>query len=337
MATETEKLVENCQAAVTHGVNYLLDRLRPDGSYADVGVDLVAYYKSPYVLNRLGHPQRARRTLDFLLATFLDADGSLRKPGQETTNPGYATYLVNYMHTWVVRGAAALDDQQAVRHILGYLNTQQNATTGGVCRRRDVDRVDLGTTAALGVAALDAGDLDLAVRAGKFLIAALARQPGGDEVFLCFEQADPVREFPQAESVFFVIRTGEPAQAYWVPGIAIVFLTRLAAQTSDDAYLDGARAFVGIVDRCADDKYATLAGGKVGWGMKTLHHATGDKKSLDAAATIAQNLCTAQIDDGRWTRADPDDIAPTALAMTVDITAEISLWVHELRELLRQA
>ena len=335
MDTDTSKLVRTCETALAHGLDYLLERLGPDGTYAVVGRELAAYYKLPYVLWKLGHAQQARLSLEYILNEFLDADGSLRKGGQETANSIYITHTRNYMNTWLVRGAVALDCKDAAEQMLGYLKTQQHAETGGVYARPAAERTDIGTTSAFGVAALDAGDLESAIRAAKFLLLALNSQHTENDLYLCLEGKTLMREFPKEQEVFFVIRTQETNQAYWYIGIAMAFLARLGRQAADDTYIDAAQKFREIVANCAEDKFAKIASGKVGWGMKTLYQATQDKNLLGPVAQIAKNLCAIQLKDGQWTLPGfQDSSSQEAVAVTLDITVEIALWVTELKELL---
>ena len=146
-------LAEQCEDAVNHAVAFLFDHLGPDGSYPTAAHDLVAHYKTPLVLKALGHPERASRALEFILETFLDEHGDLKRPGRKTDNAIYATHLSHYMNSWVVRGACALDRRDVAARLLEYLKTRQDPDTGGVCTKEGEMETDIGTAAAFGHAA----------------------------------------------------------------------------------------------------------------------------------------------------------------------------------------
>ena len=80
MHTDIMRVIKACKAAVVRGSGYLLERFRPDGTYADVGKDLVAYYKSPYVSNRLEHVQQSRLSLQHVITMFF---GQARQPSEK--------------------------------------------------------------------------------------------------------------------------------------------------------------------------------------------------------------------------------------------------------------
>jgi len=271
MSGELQELAGRCGAAAEVGIGYLLKRYDGGGFYKNVAGDLVAHYKSPYVLWRLGAEDKAAAVLGHILGEFLDEDGDLQRNGPCTRNPVYADNLHHYMNSWVVRGAAALGTRDAGEKMLGYLKTQQDGQTGGVFTRRGAKSADVGSTAAVGMAACDMGDMDVASGAGRFLLSALDSQPGGEDFYLRFRGAAPVREFPEDTAGFHVIRAGVRNQAYWFPGFAMAFLCRLAVDAGEDAYTAGARGYLAVVANCADDKYSTLASGKLGWGMGALY------------------------------------------------------------------
>jgi len=68
-----------------------------------------------------------------------------------------------------------------------------------------------------------------------------------------------------------VIKSADPGQSYWYPGIAMAFLTRLAQETGRKTYEAGAHQYMEFFDKCAADRHTTLGSGKVGWGTSALY------------------------------------------------------------------
>ena len=332
MNAKPSLLSRQCEEAVRLGVAFLLDHLQPDGSYSDVIDDLVAHYKTPFALKELGYSQEARKTLGYVLNTFLDEDGDLQRPGRKTDNAVYAAHLSHYMNSWVVRGAVALDQNEATAGMQAYLKTQQDAETGGVYTSRGSTQAGVGTTSAFGIASLDAGDTPAARRAAEFLMFALDNQPTEGAFHLCFSGRQPLLAFSAEDAAFSVIRMNEQAQAYWVLGMAMAFLTQLADESGGTHFLDAARRFMKLFTACASDKCSVLASGKVGWGIKTLYQHTGDRDLLDVAADITRKMLALQWQDGRWSFAERD-AEETVSAVTIDVTTELLLWTHYLGEL----
>ena len=333
VSPESNSLAERCQTAADRGVAYVERYRRDDGAYANFADDLVAYYKTPFVWQYLGRTEQAQRSLEYLFNTFLDDDGDLRKKGEKTTNPVYSKHLDHYMNTWVVRGAVAQDRRPEAIRMLAYLKTQQDQASGGVKTRRDAEQVDVGTTAAFGIAALDADDLLAAVQAGDFLLAALDAQPDADKFYLRFEKGELVTTFSDDDAPFLVIRSADQGQSYWYPGIAMVLLTRLAEDTGKQVYEAGALRYMDFFDRCASDRYGTLASGKLGWGASGLYRRTADRNLFDAAAAVASSLIDLQLREGQWAFSqDPDE--PVSAA-TIDATVELALWSAVLGECVR--
>jgi hypothetical protein len=71
-------------------------------------------------------------------------------------------------------------------------------------------------------------------------------------------------DFAAGEAGFFVIRSNVTGQSYWYPGISIDFLTRLASESGDHGFVEGARRYVEVIAGLAGHKYKTLASGNVG-------------------------------------------------------------------------
>ena len=335
MNAELHTLAEACSSAVRRGLDYLLGHYDPAGGETTLARNLVAHYKMPYVLARLGRADVAGGAMDHIANEFLDEQGDLRRQGSKTLNPVYADHLDHYMTTWVIRGAAALARREAAEGMLEYLKTQQDGQTGGIGTRRGAGQADVGTTAAFGLAACDVGDIQAAAAAAGFLGLALDAQPTADALPLRFDGRNPVRQYPTDAAGFFVIHADAEGQAYWFPGIAVAFLTRLAMETGQDAHATRARDFMAFAMTCADDKYATLASGKLGWGAKLLGLHTGEAAFFHPARIVAENLLHVQRDDGRWTLPDDGGGAQEDPAVTLDVTAEMSLWLLEAEDLFR--
>ena len=337
MKAGSDKLADECGSGVKRGLDYLIQHYCPIRGNDSLARDLVAHFRMPYVFARLGRPEVADRAMDHISNEFFDGDGDLRRQGCKTRNSVYADYFDHYMNTWVVRGAAALERQQMAGAMLDYLKTQRDVQTGGIYSRRGSEETDMGATAAFGLAACDVGDVDSALAAGEFLGWVLDSQLAGDDLHLRFEGRKPVQQYPADVEAFYVIHADAEGQGYWCPGIAVALLTRLATESGRDAYAARARRFMSIIMGCADDKYATLASGKVGWGAKLLFLRTGETAFLDVARAVAENLIRMQLADGHWGLRQGGNAEQEEPAVMLDMTAEMSLWLFEAEGLFRDA
>lgn len=70
--------------ASDRAVEWLLTRLRDDGSFGPDAVDMVCYHKAPYILGLAGETVAANRSLTWIKRQFLQPDGDFMiAPGQK--------------------------------------------------------------------------------------------------------------------------------------------------------------------------------------------------------------------------------------------------------------
>jgi len=361
---ETEKTTANRLAASgDRGIRWLEGRALPDGSFGGAALELSAYYKSLLAFALCGRIEAGTRSLGYLRAHLVGADGALSSEGgtKKTANDRMAANLANYMDGWVAIGAWQMGDYELADRICVRLHGDQSDTHGGILtgpeRWSGPPRYDLATTASCGRAFLIAGHRDQAVRAGEFLVQALSRQhdpsTGLDVSF--DDQWRPLGPpDPQARTYYRYDLTRR-AEKVWFPAFSSAFLCELYQLTGEPGMLVAARGYFEFIVRGPEFQGGTLANGKSGWAAGLLAQATGEPDYLRARDSIVTNVLARQRPDGEFVespayravstagelvsgppasgRRDGDgptaSQSPAELGRRLERTAEFTTWVAE--------
>lgn len=137
-----------------------------------------------------------------------------------------------------------------------------------------------------GVAALDAGDEEVARAASEVCRAVVWGQP-----------ADVLGV--QAAPGLVVLAHAGP-QPFSVLGVAVGFLARCFEEWGDDADLDAAAELHDLTVALGDAVWTGPESWRVGWGAALLYEVTGDVAFLATAERVADAMCEAQGSDGWW-------------------------------------
>jgi len=298
--------------AAHRGADWLLSQQNEDGSFLKPDLQADVYHKAPLALSLTGHIIEANRLLRWIKANDLGECGRLKH-----FDDGLALYKSN----WVCQGAHRLGrfdlSLPAMEHIL-----LCQAPCGGFFQTHELNQlVEPVCTAWAGVSAVYTGHLDAAERTADCLKQMILQQP--DETRFYFHLT-PDGKLITDEGAPFVDGT-KPQQAYYCPGIAMLFFVRLYLATGEGAHLEMAERLFDFSLRCADDRYSYPTAGKGAVAAALLHAMTGDERARDAACTFADYLLCEQRSDGWWCNPHSDHII-----VRLDHTAEFIIWLTEI-------
>jgi hypothetical protein len=317
------------ELAADRAVEWLATHLADDGSYGPHADDLACYYKSPYLFHLVGRTRDAHRLLTFTQNRFMRADHDFATSAElKSDNAAFTEYWA-YPNGWVAMAAQRMGRFDIAYPAFDYLRSCHERTRGGFftggaagCGEGGTDAL---TTAHLGLVCLYFGDVQRAVGAGRWLTWLLAMQPDlHTGLFLRRDGSGClVRDFPQGAAAFYVVRARQPGQAYFMIGYPIAFLAKLFEATGDRAHLRAACGYLDYALSCGDNLRSCPTSHKVAWGAAVLGGITGDPRSKELAASIADHLLEIQDPSGAWLVDQPPHT-------TFDQTAEIAIWLREI-------
>jgi hypothetical protein len=333
-----EPNIEAYRAAVRRVVDWFVPQVTESGMIRDQP-DLIAYYHVPNLMAATGHLLEAHRTASWLKAEALCPDGDFRRDGGkgEFIKPAMQW---NYINGWLTWGTARLGRFEVSEPAARFLEGFQDPSTGGFLTAADPDNgftpvggaVDMGSTCAVTLGMIYSGRWPAAIRGGEFLIRALDLQPEPEDVFYCRFRSDgrAITEFPEDQGYVSDVRFSQPKQAYWYFGFAARLLALLHRATGRGDFLDAALRYVGVFDRCHEDRWTHWANDKVAWASSALYQITGGQEHRVRVGRIFNPLVDAQLPDGRFHYTDffPDfDKQPPSI--TVELTLEFAYLLCE--------
>jgi hypothetical protein len=261
-----------------------------------------------------------RKNGDFLTADDMkSADGALSE---------YRAYI----NGWIAMAAQRMGRFDVAVPAYRHLQTFAHPVLGGFTTAAPYGEgesgVDVLMTAHLGLASLYGGDLVQGRKAGDLLARFLAVQPDLREgIYLRMGHGGGlVREFPAERSIFYRVATSQPQQAYFMIGYPIGFLGELYQATGEEAHLLTARRYLEFAFSCHGLRQFHFSH-KVAWGAAVLYDLTGERRYANLAMDIADYLVNIQHDAGAWLQDQP-------VHTSFDQTAEIAIWLTEIRRLL---
>lgn len=309
-------------------VQYLIGKLRKDGTYGPDVTDLAGYYKTPWLLLTGGRHYRAYRVLGYLRRTFMRANGDFMTADGLRTEDAILAELGPYMNGWIAMGAHKIGRFDVSGPAYLYVASHFHRELGGFTIHTPYgagdDMTDGFVTAHLGLTSLYFGALDRARRAGDFLCRLLEQQPDLAAGFYLRVDAGGalVTDYPAELEPLHLVKTREPYQLYFLVGYPIGFLAKLSEATGEAKYLDGARAYLGFALSCHETLFRHLYSHQVAWGAAVVARLTGDRTANQTALRIVDYLSHVQEANGRWLPGEPAYVS-------FDLTAEIALWLLE--------
>lgn len=309
IAAATERYL----AAAHRGVAWLLARQHDDGSVGPPEVEADVYHKAGYAFAVTGHIDAAHRLYDWIRRHDLQPGGALRHYDQ-----GLALYKTN----WILQGAHRLARFDLSAPVSAYVATRQAPCGGFFQNEQELGYIEPVCTAWAAVSMLYTGRLDAALQAADCLAAMLDQQPNPRRFY--YRMTPDGRLIVDGPLTAFV--DGErPQQAYYCPGIALLFAARLHLATGRPEHLSLAQAIFEATLRLHDDAYRYTTAAKGGVGTAILYGLTGDPRALDAALSLADYLVDEQSAEGWWANPHADN-----LIIRLDHTAEFIVFLSEI-------
>jgi periplasmic divalent cation tolerance protein len=283
--------------------------LSPSGAlyHPEIGPseDLAAIHKLPLALAACGHLGDAHRVLDHVRARHVSDEGELW-PGSRTVERDDALWrLRGKAAAWIGLGALAAGRSDLVLAALRYAGECRDRASGGFFTHGPGARdgiCDLRTTALLGLLHLRAGHANKASGAAVWVARIVDDQPDEGRLLLRRNaEGRLIRDFPDAEAAEHVLRVDRDGQAWSALGIATAFLAQAAVALDNEAFLQEARRFHGLAERCEARLRETPAAYAVAWGAAWLARIARDRGPLDVASRLLDSVCAAQEPSGLLT------------------------------------
>jgi len=310
-----EKLTAYVRAA-SAGADWLLRQQNADGSLIQPDIQADVYHKAVLALSLSGHPIEANRLVNWIKASDLRPDGRLRR---------FDEGLALYKTSWICQGAHRMGRFDVSFPVMSFILAQQTPCGGFVQSPEITGFVEPVSSAWAATAALYAGHMDAAEKAAGCFSTMVSQQP---EPTRFYTNMTPDGELITGDGAPFVDAT-KTQQAYYSPGIAMLFCARLHAATGCGKALQTAKALFEFSLRCAEDRYSYPASGKSAVGAALLHKLTGDARAREAALCFGDYLLAEQSPEGWWRNPHGDN-----MIIRLDHTAEFVIWLTDIASLL---
>jgi hypothetical protein len=311
--------VESYAAAAHKGAEWLLAQQNEDGSFVSEKLQADVYHKAVLALNQTGHAVAANRLLSWIKESDLQPDGRLRH---------FDEGLGLYKSSWVCQGAHRNGRFDISLPAMAFMLRCQ-APCGGFFQSPEAGEfVEPVCTSWGGLAALYMGYTDAAQRAAECIERMVAGQPDGARFY---SHVTPYGDVMAGEHDPFLDAT-QPGQAYYNPGIAMLFLARLYTATGVESSGQTAWELFEFSLRCAADAYAYPTAGKSAVAAALLYQITQDERALVAASSMGDYLVRQQSDEGWWRNPHSD-----SMIVRLDHTAEFVVFLTDIAATLGAA
>ena len=315
---------------------FLLERLKPDGSYGPEITDLAAYYKSTYLYFISGELEKCHLVLEYIKNNFLRNNGDFQtEAGLKSANKDYQNTWWAYPNTWVV-----LASQKIGRWDLAYPGYQylkqykQNGIAGYNTARIDTQteiEVENIATSAMALLAMYFGELKEAEALGDTLVKFMVDQPSPQTgIYLRMDKHGKlITKFDADRASASFLDATKPEQYFFMAGYPMGVLALLYEATNNQKYLQGAQSYFDFARNCVG-VHDYFFSHKVGWGASLLFRITKDRKYADLAFAICDHLVSIQSDNGQW-------LSSMEPVYSFDQTAECAIWLREISSSLMLA
>ena len=307
--------LEGYREAARRGVDWLLTRQNPDGSFIREDLQADVYHKGTYALSIAGCSLEAQRLVNWIRAQGLEDDGRPKHFDQG---------LALYKTSWIFQGAHRLGRFDVSYPVMAYILRCQASGGGFFQVAEGNEYVESLCTAWAGVSCLYAGELAAAQRCAAHLTHQIRQQPttgrfyyrtDADGQLLCAED-NPLTAY---------VDGSQPGQGYYFPGMACLFLCRYHQATGSEEALATARWLFESSLTWSEDSYASPPSGKSALGAAVYFALTGDERARAAAVQFADYMTTHQRAEGAW-----DNPSSDSEIVLLDHTAEMIVWLSEI-------
>lgn len=266
---------------------------RPNGEFAGCPRLLEGYYKSPLAFAWAKCPERAERALSWILEVWRHPPAFFR---ERRGDSGVARHVDLYQHFWVCLGAWGLGRARlakaAFRFSRGYLNPDHGGFASSVLLSREPLVCDARSTAMGGLVALALGRLDIARRAGGFLLELRSQQPDLSRGFYLRRGPDGnlITSSQGVASRLNCVSRGDREPLHYAFGLAASLLACLHRETGEGRYLRGAVEYVRLAQAHGARVLQERSSGKLAWALALLYAAEGDRNHLSDCGTIMSSF-----------------------------------------------
>lgn len=279
-----------------------------------------ACFKGIWAFQCTGQVRAAHRLLDAVRDTMMTGPGEFYAKGVD--HLGWRSYGNSLVLIAAARlGRYDIASQEAANRLCEY----QHACGGFLSTLEPGDHIiNLVMPAACGWACLGMGRLEPAIRAADFLVKVHQLQPDLSKFFYArydTQAGELVTDIPPNQRRNYVIDTEKNVQNFYFPGITAGYLADLYIITGKSEYLDAACSFMDFDLRTPAESLGWVSKCKVAWGAGLVYRASRDRKYLDQAVRIADQVWMANLNaQGYW---------DTAKIPTNDDASEIYTMVAE--------
>lgn len=317
------------QESRDRGLAYLLEQQGPRGEFPANAPEVADYYKPLTAFQVCGRNDAAHRLCRWIRKYGFSAEGDF---GPRSPSAGADSYAYAYFNSWLVLGAHRLGQFdlsfKGMEFILSFYDSESGGFYSSQGERGGDTEQDLMVVSMCGLAALQTGHLDVAQNAGGWLRSLLEAQPDfPNRLYTVYSQTDGLQTTPPPgeELRYLVIGDATEDQAFFNPGIAAAFLTRLFQVTAEEPWLETAKEYMRFAENASDFLFRLVRAGKVGWAAALLYTATGETKYRDIAVRIGDNLIDLQSPSGWWSGVG-------STTPSHDSTAERVIWMDEISQ-----
>ena len=326
-------LASPCREMHSHGLKWLLSRMKEDGTFdCQQPLELCCYYKAPYALLMNGELTAANRMLNFVRDTFLatngDFAGTPERTEQEWFEPEYC-----YPNGWLIMGAHLAGRFDISEPGLKFILDYQNPRTGGFFATKGTENYGACESTVsiphFGHTCLSCGRVAQARQAGEALLGILQVQPDLDSIFYARTDPEglPIKQWQESQELDYRVDLTQPQQFYFYIGYPLAFLALLYRATAEERFLQGARDYFEVAQRCAADRWRFPAACKGAFGSALLYEITGKGEYLDTAAEFTQAMTELATAEGFWHyKQFFPDLADQPDMVTYDLAAEFVVW-----------
>lgn len=310
------KAADRARAARDGGLAWLLAHISDKGEPVGAG-SRNGWARVPWALAVCGESAAAARVIAWAEQGQLGKDG-IFLPGPALGTGRFPAYPLAHLAI----GAWLSERFDTALLILDALRRMQDPATGGLPiampRDRDSDLHDLLSTAQVGLAAVIAGQDDIADGVYRWIMDLVRAQPADHDGRLhTFRQGSQLLIQPDAGVTWLAITDfGKPRQTYYTPGMAAVFLAAYAQRRKIQEPLAMASSLLEFNIRGCAEQYDDLQSVqlcKLGWGVAAMYTATRDQSWVPHLLRMTDWFIARQADNGSWApsgflQPNPDDV-----------------------------
>jgi hypothetical protein len=318
--------LEAYQQSKQRGVQWLLERLNPDGSIGPVDAGF-NYYRVPWSFIISGETTHAVRLCDWV------------RRNQIAENRDFTGVSPRGLETWAYENAVFILGAHIGRQFdlsyRGYdrLMDHFDAASGGFRHHPDGTGIaadeNIPTVAQCGKTALMVGDLATAERVGEWFKRLWDAQPALPDRLFYVWSADTqslVTDYPAERAGAYVVEAQGERQRFTCGGIAAAFLVRLYQATGNEMWLALAKDYQAFAMNSTERQFEVPQVCKTGWGSALLYEATREEQYRAWTIRVGDYYLATQHADGHWTNKPPYD----DFANQITVTAEFVLHLDTL-------